>query len=136
MALRYLLDTNILSDLVRAPQGRVAQRIASAGEPSVATNIVVAAELRYGATKSGSRRLADRVDLILSALDILPLENPTDRFYAQVRHRLTRQGKLIGANDLLIAAHALALDLTVVTANSREFSRVAGLRVENWLRPA
>lgn len=133
MALRYLLDTNILSDLIRDPQGTVAERISSAGEDTVCTSIVVAAELRFGAEKSGSRNLADRIDLILSALAVLPLEPPADRHYGEIRQQLTRQGTPIGPNDLLIAAHALALDLTVVTANAGEFSRVPGLRVENWL---
>jgi len=133
MPLRYLLDTNILSDLVRHPRGTVAARIAAAGEETVCTSIVVAAELRFGAVKSGSKNLADRVDLILSALEILPLEAPADRHYGELRHHLTRQGTPIGPNDLLIAAHALSTGLTVVTANAVEFSRVPGLKVENWL---
>jgi tRNA(fMet)-specific endonuclease VapC len=133
MSFRYLLDTNILSDLVRHPQGAVAIKIAAAGEDTVCTSIVVAAELRFGAIKSGSRKLAKTVDLILSALEILPLETPADQHYGKVRHRLSRQGTPIGPNDQLIAAHALAADLTLVTANIREFSRVPGLKVENWL---
>ena len=133
-SLAYLLDTNILSDLVRHPQGVVAAQISKAGEDTVCTSIIVAAELRYGATKSNSVKLADRVDLILSALEILPLDTPADHQYASLRHHLTRQGTPIGPNDLLIAAHALANDLTVVTANAGEFSRVPGLKVENWLQ--
>jgi len=133
MPIRYLLDTNILSDLMRNPQGKVANRISSAGEDTVCTSIIVAAELRLGAANSGSQRLADRVDLILSAMDIQPLEPPADRHYGEIRQQLTRQGVPIGPNDMLIAAQALALDITVVTANSREFSRVPGLKVENWL---
>jgi tRNA(fMet)-specific endonuclease VapC len=129
----YLLDTNIISDLVRNPQGAVAIRIASVGEDSVCTSVVVASELRYGAAKSGSSKLADRIDLLLSAIEVLPLEPPADRQYAQLRHQLTRQGTPIGPNDLLIAAHALAAGLSVVTANVREFSRVSNLAVENWL---
>lgn len=131
----YLLDTNILSDLVRNPGGAVAEQIARVGEDSVCTSIVVAAELRYGAAKSGSKKLAERVDLILSALEIPPLDIPSDREYAALRHTLTRQGTPIGPNDLLIAAHALAHSLTVVTGNIREFLRVPGLKVENWLEP-
>ena len=95
--------------------------------------IVVAAKLRSDAAKSGSKKLAGRVDLILSALEILPLEAPADRHYGDLRHHLARQGTLIGPNDLLIAAHALSENLTVVTANAGEFSRVPGLKVENWL---
>lgn len=132
MTLRYLLDTNVLSALIRDPQGPIAQRIAAAGEETVCTSVLVAAELRYGAHKSGSVRLAERVDLILSTLEILPLEVPADRHYGDIRQRLARLGTPIGPNDLLIAAQARSLDLTVVTANEREFARVPGLRVENW----
>ena len=131
--LRYLLDTNILSDLVRNPQGPVAIRIAESGEDTVCTSIVAASELRYGAEKSASERITDRVDLLLSAIEILPLEAPADRHYAKLRHHLARSGKPIGRNELLISAHALAEGLTVVTANVSEFSRVPGLSLENWL---
>lgn len=132
MTLRYLLDTNVLSALIRDPQGPIAQRIAAAGEETVCTSVLVAAELRYGAHKSGSVRLAERVDLILSTLENLPLEVPADRHYGDIRQRLARLGTPIGPNDLLIAAQARSLDLTVVTANEREFARVPGLRIENW----
>ena len=133
-SLAYLLDTNILSDLIRNPQGIVAAQISKVGEDSVCTSVVVAAELRYGAVKSGSDQLANRVDLLLSALEVLPLEQPADRRYADLRHHLGTRGTPIGPNDLLIAAHALATDLTVVTANVGEFTRVPGLKVENWLQ--
>jgi tRNA(fMet)-specific endonuclease VapC len=133
MPLRYLLDTNIISDLVRRPRGPVASRIAEVGEDSVCTSIVVGAELRYGAEKSQSKQLSERVDLLLSALEILPLEPPADHCYGELRHHLAQQGTPIGPNDLLIAAHALAADLTLVSANTREFERVPSLRVENWL---
>ena len=130
---RYLLDTNILSDLVRQPQGAIARRIAEVGEETICTSIVVAAELRFGAEKSDSNKLEDQVDLILSAIEILPLESPADREYGKLRHYLARNGMLIGPNDMLIAAQALCAGLIVVTANTGEFSRVPGLIVENWL---
>jgi tRNA(fMet)-specific endonuclease VapC len=133
MSLRYLLDTNIISDLVRRPDGTIATRIVHVGEESICTSIVVAAELRYGATKSNSKQLSERVGLLLSALEILPLEPPVDQRYAELRHHLATQGTPVGPNDLLIAAHALAADLTLVTANTREFERVPSLRVDNWL---
>lgn len=133
MALQYLLDTNILSDLVRHPQGSVANKIQSVGETAVCTSIIVAAELRFGAAKSGSAQLTDRVDIILSALEVLPFETPADRHYADIRQQLTRRGEIIGPNDLLIAAHARSKNLTVITANTREFSRVPELGVEDWL---
>jgi tRNA(fMet)-specific endonuclease VapC len=133
MPIAFLLDTNMLSDLVRHPQGVVAARITAEGENTICTSIIVAAELRFGAAKLGPGKLADQVELILSALEILPLEAPADRQYGKIRHQLARQGTPIGPNDLLIAAHALSLGLTVVTANTREFTRVPGLKVENWL---
>lgn len=133
MAAQFLLDTNILSDLVRNPQGRIAKRIAREGEKSICTSIVVASELRFGAKKSGSERLASQLEAILAVIDIVPLEEPADRQYARIRKYLEDRGTPIGPNDLLIAAHALALDQTVITANDREFSRVPGLKVENWL---
>lgn len=132
MPARYLLDTNILSDLVRHPQGKVASTIAGVGERRVCTSIVVAAELRFGAAKSGSKRLARQVDRILAALEILPLGSPADRHYASVRWHLEKRGNPIGPNDLLIAAQALAEDCTLVTANEREFRWVPSLKLENW----
>lgn len=103
------------------------------GESSIATSIVVASELRYGALKSESGRLIERVDRILSAMTVLSLEPPVDKHYAEIRLELTRAGTPMGPNDLLIAAHARALELVVVTANEREFRRVSALGVESWL---
>lgn len=134
--LRYLLDTNVISALVRRPQGAVAEHIARVGEASVCTSIVVSAELQFGARKSGSARLQRQVMAVLSAFEVLPLDAPADRHYAELRHHLEQRGTPIGPNDLLIAAQAHALGLTVVTANDAEFRRVPGLAVENWTAPA
>jgi tRNA(fMet)-specific endonuclease VapC len=132
MPLRYLLDTDVLSDLVRDPHGRIAASVTAAGEDTVCTSIVVAGELHYGGRKSGSSALRERIKLLLSAIEVLPLETPAEEHYARIRHDLTRRGAIIGPNDLFIAAQALALDLTLVTRNQREFGRVRGLRVEKW----
>jgi len=131
---RYLLDTNIISDLVRNPQGRVAGRIADVGEANICTSIIVAAELRFGATKRGSARLTTQIETIIDHFDVLPFDSPADIVYGALRHRLEAAGTPIGGNDLLIAAHALALGHLVVTDNEREFRRVPNLQVENWLR--
>jgi tRNA(fMet)-specific endonuclease VapC len=130
---RYLLDTNILSDLVRNPQGKAAKRIAKVGEDNVCTSIIVAAELRYGCARSGSRRLIEAVEELLSEIDILPFDVPADATYSMIRSALEASGTPIGGNDLLIAAHAQAIAATIVTANEGEFKRVRGLKVENWL---
>jgi tRNA(fMet)-specific endonuclease VapC len=130
---RYLLDTNVLSDLLRNPAGRAARRLAVVGEAVVCTSIVVACELRYGAAKKGSPQLSERVEILLESLEILPLDKDSDRQYAEVRSHLDRLGTPIRPNDLLIAAHTLALDLILVTDNVEEFARVPGLSTENWL---
>ena len=130
---RYLLDTDVLSSLVRDPHGHAAHRLARAGEDAVCTSIVVAGELRFGAEKSGSRRLVTRVEALLSALPVLPLDEPADRHYGEIRGLLAREGIPIGPNDLWIASHARSRDLCVVTGNLREFTRVPALKVESWL---
>ena len=130
---RYLLDTNILSELLRNPRGLVSKRLAVVGEATVCTSIVVACELRFGARKKGSTRLAERVDEVLASLEVLALDKESDRHYAEIRTHLGRKGQPIGSNDLLIAAHTLALDLILVTDNIDEFGRVPGLAIENWL---
>jgi tRNA(fMet)-specific endonuclease VapC len=131
---RFLLDTNIVSDLVRDPHGRVTGHIARVGEEHVGTSIIVAAELRYGAAKKASSRLTIQLEKILAALHVVRFEAPADAVYGELRARLERTGQIIGANDLLIAAHALALGCIVVTDNEQEFSRVDSLQIENWLR--
>jgi tRNA(fMet)-specific endonuclease VapC len=130
---RYMLDTNIISDLIRNPQGKAARRIARVGENNICTSIIVAAELRYGCRKSGSERLIKAVEDLLGEIDVLPLEIPADAEYGIFRAELEAAGKPIGGNDLLIAAHASATGTTIVTANTDEFKRVRGLKVENWL---
>ena len=130
----YLLDTNIVSELARNPQGPVARRIADAGVEKIAVSIVVACEIRFGLAKGASRRLAGRLEVLLREIEALPMECPVDEHYAEIRTTLESEGKPIGPNDLLIAAHARALDRVLVTDNDREFRRVPGLVVENWLR--
>lgn len=132
----YLLDTNILSDLMRSPKGLAAWRLAAVGEDAVATSMIVAGELRYGAARKGSDRLTERVEALLAELPVLPMEPPADAAYGRLRAALEAAGTPIGGNDMLIAAHALALGRIMVTDNVREFARVDGLVVENWLEEA
>ena len=134
MSAQFLLDTNIVSDLVRNPQGRVAQHIRKIGEVQVCTSIIVAAELRYGAAEKQSPRLTAQLEAVLSALEILPWQEPADITYGVLRSHLEKAGRPIGGNDMLIAAQALTLGLTLVTDNEREFAQVKDLRRENWLR--
>jgi tRNA(fMet)-specific endonuclease VapC len=117
----------------------VARHVRKVGEKNLCTSIIVAAELRYAADKKradkkGSPRLSSQLNAVLAALEVLPFETPADKSYGLLRTRLEQAGTPIGANDLLIAAQALALGYVIVTDNEREFSRVKGLRLQNWLR--
>jgi|SRR5665213_123890 len=132
--IRYLLDTNIVSDLIRHPQGRAAERIRKIGDGSVCTSIIVAAELRYGEAKKGSPKLTVQLEQVLGPLEIIPFEAPAEIVYGKIRAQLEQAGTVIGNNDLLIAAHTIALGYILVTDNEREFARVPNLTCENWLR--
>ena len=133
----YMLDSNALSELIRNPGGSVSRAFErKAVDPAnrLLASIVTVCEIRYGVAKKGSRILSVRVEQSLAALKVVPLSTGADVTYAVLRTELERKGQLIGPNDMLIAAHALALDAILVTDNVREFKRVKGLRIENWLR--
>lgn len=131
--LRYLLDTSILTDLVKNPTGRVRERIVEVGEESICTSIVVACELRFGARKKNAPALTKRIEQLLQAIEVLPLDRDVDRTYAEVRAGLEETGHPIGANDLLVGAHARNEDCVLVMHNVSEFVRIEGLTVEDWL---
>lgn len=128
---RYLLDTNVLSELIRYPES-FRSKILDVGDANLSTSIVVACELRFGALKKGSDRLSHRVERLLDTLEVLPLEPGVDHTYAEIRHRLESKGLPIGGNDYLIAAHAIHSDCVLVTMNQKEFRRVPGLKAESW----
>lgn len=122
-----------MSALEKAPDGPLIVKLAAVGLDNVATSVVVAGELEYGNAKAITAHLRENLRTLIGTISVLPLDPEVAQKYGRVRARLERLGTPIGANDLWIAAHALALDMTVVTANTDEFSRVEGLRVENWL---
>jgi tRNA(fMet)-specific endonuclease VapC len=132
--MKYLLDTNIISHAMRYPDGPAALRLETAAEDTLLTSILVQAELRFGYIKSGVARHRVAVEALLAQLHVEDWSQPADVVYAELRTTLQRAGTLIGQMDMLIAAHALALNAVIVTNNEREFSRVPGLKVENWLR--
>lgn len=131
--LAWMLDTNIVSALIKNPAGPVRDRLAAVPPETVCTSIVVACELRFGALKRGSVPLQNRVDALLSNLTVLALDGEADRHYAEIRLLLEKAGTPIGSHDLFIAAHARSAGLTLVTHHLREFKRVPGLAVESWL---
>jgi tRNA(fMet)-specific endonuclease VapC len=133
VTLCYLLDTNAAGHAMNVPSGAIARRILGAGEDCVAISTIVAGEIMFGLAKNPTPALLARIDGFLQRIAVIPLERDVAAAYAETRADLERRGRPIGANDLWIAAHARALDLTLITANTGEFSRVKGLSVENWL---
>lgn len=130
----YLLDTNIVSALMTFPTGIVARRLQSVDAEEVCTSIIAVAEIRYGIEKSGSQRLARQFAQIEPVLRIEPFSQPAEMRYARIRNETESIGLTVSQNDLLIAAHAEALDAVLVT-DDRIFLHVPGLKLENWLQP-
>ncbi|WP_426144733.1 type II toxin-antitoxin system VapC family toxin [Polaromonas sp. DSR2-3-2] len=132
----FLLDTNIISDLMKGERSLAALRgreaVAQGRMASVCTSVIVQCELMFGLLKRPSLRLQAAYDLEIARLQVMPLTETVPPIYARLRAQLEAEGTLIGANDALIAAHAMALNATLVSADA-EFLRVPGLRVENWL---
>jgi tRNA(fMet)-specific endonuclease VapC len=131
--MRYLMDTNVVSDFIKNPAGRIARHIEDVGAANVCTSIIVAAEVRFRVAKKASPRLAKQATTVLEGLDIMPFAAPADAEYARLPALLERRGQPIGGNDLFVAAHALALGYCIVTANEHEFARIDGLAWDNWL---
>ena len=131
--MRFMLDTNIISDMIRNPAGKAASAMVREGDAAVCTSIVVASELRYGCARKGSAKLLKKVEDLLAEIPVLPLDVPVDVEYGALRAELEAVGQPIGHNDLFIAAHACVLGTTLVTANIGEFTRIRKLKVENWL---
>ncbi len=134
MSRLYLLDTNIVSDLVRNPFGMIRQQVEHVGSGNVFTSVIVASELHFGVAKKASLQLRQRVLAAFEFIPIWPLPINTAEYYGPTRADLELRGIPIGANDMWIAAHALAVDAVLVTNNIREFSRITGLKVENWMQ--
>ncbi len=131
--LRYLLDTNLCIRVLRDRPKAVRERFNLEAD-SLCTSTIVLTELLHGAAKS-ARPEHDRqeVERFAARLDVLPFDAAAADHAADIRAALERKGHMIGGYDLLIAAHARCKGLTVVTGNLNEFSRVEGLRVEDWL---
>ena len=129
--MRFLLDTNIVSELLQNPLGLAATRMREEPE-TFCTSIIIMAELRFGLAKRPSPRRSAMLDRVLETPPVILWAHPEEVRYGGLRAVLERTGTPIGPNDLLIAAHALALDATLITAHEREFRRVPSLRVENW----
>lgn len=134
MRLRYLLDTNICIYIAKSRPDSVLQRFRQLRVGEVAMSVITHGELCYGASKSRRRDEAKKTLVELtSMIPILPLTPEVGEQYGTIRSELEGSGRPIGNNDLWIAAHAFALGVALVTNNAREFKRIRGLEVENWV---
>jgi tRNA(fMet)-specific endonuclease VapC len=127
-----MLDTNIVSEVVRRPAGRTAERTRGVAVSAVGVSAIVAAELRYGVRRNSAFKLGDRIEALLTRYGVIAFDEAAAGHYGRLRADLAAEGAALDGNDLLIAAHALAAECVLVTAD-QAFTRVAGLVVENWL---
>lgn len=128
----YLLDTNICVYVIRKRPEAVYKRLSGATRQDVAISVITAFELEIGALRAQGRHYSEAIRLFLAEFSVLPLDDSARTVYGQLRTALERRGEKIGAHDMLIAAHALALNATLVSNNEKEFMRVKGLHIENW----
>ncbi|MCL5077469.1 MAG: type II toxin-antitoxin system VapC family toxin [Actinobacteria bacterium] len=129
----YLLDTNICIYIINAKPFHVLEKFRQQEPGTIALSTVSAAELAYGVIKSGSERNQRALQMFFAPLEILSFDERAVWRYGVVRASLEQSGQPIGALDTMIAAHALSIDATLVTNNEREFRRVRGLKIENWV---
>ena len=134
MSVQYLLDTNILTDLARHPFGLCSHRFKAVGDESVFTSVIVAGEVQFGIDRFRAFRLLQQMARVMETIEVRPLQIDALKFYSAMRVDLETRGLPIGANDMWIAAHALAEGAVLVSNNIREFSRINGLKVENWMQ--
>ncbi|MCX7120574.1 MAG: type II toxin-antitoxin system VapC family toxin [Gammaproteobacteria bacterium] len=133
MTLKYLLDTNICIYISKKKPVSVLNRFEKTESGEIGMSIITYSELLYGAHKSQFKEKAiHTLKSLTQFIPVLPLPNSVADYYARIRVLPERKGKPIGGNDLLIAAHALSLDVILVTNNEKEFNRIAELRIENW----
>ncbi len=130
---RYMLDTDISSYLIRGDHPEVTEKFTDSF-PHVCISTITAAELRYGAMKRNNRTLTQKVQAFCNLVQCIDWNTDAAMAYAQLRQELEEQGNIIGSMDMLIAASAIAEDAILVTNNTAHFSRISGLKIENWLK--
>jgi tRNA(fMet)-specific endonuclease VapC len=128
-----MLDTNICIYIINKRPSKVIDRFKTFSPEEVCLSSVTAAELSFGVEKSGSIRSKKFLEMFLAPLKILPFDEECIWVYGKLRAQLEKKGQTIGPLDTMIAAHALALNVLLVTNNQKEFSRVPGLKIENWV---
>ncbi|SFR52105.1 type II toxin-antitoxin system VapC family toxin [Thiomicrospira sp. ALE5] len=131
----YLLDTNIVSYIIKAQDVKLVDKFELAAKTAtLGVSSITTAELYYGVKKKNSQKLKQAVDTFLSPLQVFEFDQSASAIYGDIRSDLESRGLVIGGYDLLIAAHAINLQATLITNNAKEFERVVGLPVENWVQ--
>jgi tRNA(fMet)-specific endonuclease VapC len=131
---RYMLDTDTCSYIMKRTHENILKRLAKLPVEDVCISVITKSELLFGVEISPKRRQDEEaLDAFLRYVEVLDFPNAAALHYAKIRAELRAKGMMIGANDLLIAAHACSLGLTLITNNTREFRRVRGLEIENWV---
>ena len=131
--MKLMLDTNICIYLIRQHPASVLERFASHPVGNVGLSVVTLAELEYGVTKSGRpERNREALEQFVSPLEVTSFDRPAAAAYGRLRTALEKKEQPIGSLDLLIAAHAISLDVRLITHNVKEFGKVPGLRIEDW----
>jgi len=130
----YMLDTDICIYIIKRKPRSVLKRLESLQPGQLSMSAITFAELMNGAKKS-QRVEANvaKLNELAELIEICPFDQKAATSYGDVRSTLEKKGNIIGSNDLLIAAHALSLDWILVSNNEKEFGRVDGLRIENWI---
>jgi tRNA(fMet)-specific endonuclease VapC len=131
--MKLMLDTNICIDVIKERPRSVLERFASHAIGDIGISVITLAELEYGvSTSSRPAKNREALDQFISSLEVAPFDRQTTIVYGRLRAVLEKKGQAIGSMDLLIAAHAVSLDVRLITHNLREFGRVPGLRIEDW----
>jgi tRNA(fMet)-specific endonuclease VapC len=132
--MRFMLDTNICLCMIKGKPPQILSRLKDFNLGDLSVSSITLSELEYGVAKSSKpQQNRDALDAFLAPLEIFPFDGEAAHRHGQIRAFLEKEGKLIGAMDMLIGAHAVSASMTLVTNNIKEFSRIPGLRLENWL---
>ncbi len=133
--MKYLLDTDTFSVAARDGSAQLKARLGAVPAHDIALSAIAVGEIEFGLARNAPpERIRLRIAALRSSFRVLPVDEPVAGAYGRLRQDLQRRGTPIGPNDMWIAAHALVAGLTLVSGNEREFTRVPGLKVENWLR--
>ena len=134
MKMKYMLDTNICIYIIKKKPVKVLEKFKTLQEGMVGMSLITLGELKYGIEKSQHPEKNMKVlDSITKIIPALPMHKYVADHYGEIRKKLEKKGQTIGNNDLWISAHALALDIILVTNNTKEFTRVPNLKLENWI---